>query len=115
MLDRLYTECVRVLGCPGIVALARQGAAVLGYAIDSNGIEVKRLYVDFRVPQIPLGNRVRLGSLPIIVTLLHSLVLYLCSTARILGAEMYVCPSATGHSSDSAARLWQCGARGGWS
>ena len=34
-------------------------------------IETKHLYVDFRVPQIPVGNRWRLGGLPLYATPLH--------------------------------------------
>jgi len=44
--------------------------------IDNNVIEVKQVYVDFRVPQLPIGNRWRLGGLPFSVTPLHSQVLY---------------------------------------
>src|SRR5919199_1449685 len=34
-------------------------------SIDTNSLELKHLYVDFRVPQLPLGNRWRLGGLPV--------------------------------------------------
>jgi hypothetical protein len=44
--------------------------------IDTNSLELKQLYVDFRVPQIPIGNRWRIGGLPFNVTPLHSLILY---------------------------------------
>ncbi len=44
--------------------------------IDTNSLELKHLYVDFRIPQLPIGNRVRLGGLPFNVTPLHSLLLY---------------------------------------
>ncbi len=44
--------------------------------IDVNNFELKHLYVDFRVPQIPIGNRWRLGGLPVDVTPLHPLLLY---------------------------------------
>lgn len=44
--------------------------------IDTNSIEMKQLYVDFRVPQLPIGNRWRIGGLPFNVTPLHSLLLY---------------------------------------
>jgi hypothetical protein len=44
--------------------------------IDNVVIEVKQVYVDFRVPQLPIGNRWRLGGLPFTVTPLHSQVLY---------------------------------------
>ncbi len=68
--DRLGSGCVEEEGT--------FGAEQCGFrnAIDTNSIEVKHLYVDFRVPQLPLGNRWRVGGLPINVTPLHSLVLY---------------------------------------
>ena len=34
-------------------------------------IETKWLYVDFRIPQLPIGNRVRLGGIPLYATPLH--------------------------------------------
>src|SRR5918992_3043264 len=37
----------------------------------AGNIETKWLYVDFRVPQLPIGNRWRLGGLPLQVTPLH--------------------------------------------
>jgi hypothetical protein len=37
----------------------------------AGNIETKWIYVDFRVPQIPVGNRTRLGGLPLYVTPLH--------------------------------------------
>jgi hypothetical protein len=44
--------------------------------IDNVAIEVKQIYVDFRVPQLPIGNRWRLGGLPFNITPLHSPTLY---------------------------------------
>jgi hypothetical protein len=44
--------------------------------IDTNAIEIKHLYVDFRVPQIPIGNRWRLGGRSLNITPLHSLLVY---------------------------------------
>jgi hypothetical protein len=44
--------------------------------IDNNAIEIKQVYVDFRVPQLPLGNRWRLGGRSLNVTPLHDQVLY---------------------------------------
>jgi hypothetical protein len=44
--------------------------------IDNVAIEIKQVYVDFRVPQLPIGNRWRLGGLPFNVTPLHSPILY---------------------------------------
>ncbi|HXH13590.1 MAG TPA: hypothetical protein VNP04_27935 [Alphaproteobacteria bacterium] len=44
--------------------------------IDVNALELKHLYVDFRVPQLPLGNRWRIGGRSLNITPLHSLLLY---------------------------------------
>jgi hypothetical protein len=44
--------------------------------IDTNSLELKHLYVDFRIPQLPIGNRWRVGGLPFNVTPLHSPLLY---------------------------------------
>jgi hypothetical protein len=44
--------------------------------IDNNAIEIKQVYVDFRVPQLPFGNRWRLGGLPFNITPLHNQILY---------------------------------------
>jgi hypothetical protein len=44
--------------------------------IDNNAIEIKQVYVDFRVPQLPIGNRWRIGGLPFNLTPLHSPTLY---------------------------------------
>jgi hypothetical protein len=44
--------------------------------IDVNNFELKHLYVDFRVPQLPIGNRWRLGGLPFDATPLHPSLLY---------------------------------------
>jgi hypothetical protein len=44
--------------------------------IDVNNLEVKHLYVDFRVPQIPIGNRFRIGGIAADVTPLHPHLLY---------------------------------------
>jgi hypothetical protein len=46
-----------------------------GQNTDVNLIEVKHLYVDFRIPQVPLGNRVRIGGLPIQATPLHGQII----------------------------------------
>jgi hypothetical protein len=45
-------------------------------AIDTNNLEVKNLYVDFRIPQLPIGNRFQLGGIPANVTPLHPYLLY---------------------------------------
>jgi len=44
--------------------------------IDNNNFELKHLYVDFRVPQLPLGNRFRIGGIPADVTPLHPHLLF---------------------------------------
>jgi hypothetical protein len=44
--------------------------------IDTNNLEVKNLYVDFRIPQLPLGNRWQVGGIPANVTPLHPYLLY---------------------------------------
>jgi len=44
--------------------------------IDNNAIEIKHLYVDFRIPQVPIGNRTQLGGLPFNITPLHNGLLY---------------------------------------
>ena len=44
--------------------------------IDNNSIELKNLYLDFRIPQLPLGNRFQLGGIPANLTPLHPSLLY---------------------------------------
>jgi hypothetical protein len=44
--------------------------------IDTNILEIKNLYVDFRIPQIPIGNRWQIGGIPANVTPLHPYLLY---------------------------------------
>lgn len=44
--------------------------------MDNNAIEIKNLYVDFRIPQLPIGNRTQLGGLPFNLTPLHNGLLY---------------------------------------
>src|SRR6266511_5402929 len=44
--------------------------------IDNNSLELKNLYVDFRVPQLPIGNRWQVGGIPANVTPLHPHLLY---------------------------------------
>jgi hypothetical protein len=44
---------------------------------DINDLEIKHLYVDFSIPQLPIGNRTQLGGLPLSTTPLHSqIILY---------------------------------------
>jgi hypothetical protein len=44
--------------------------------IDTNALEVKNLYVDFRIPQLPIGNRWQLGGIAANITPLHPYLLY---------------------------------------
>jgi hypothetical protein len=44
--------------------------------IDTNALEVKNLYVDFRIPQLPIGNRWQIGGIAANVTPLHPYLLY---------------------------------------
>jgi len=68
--DRLGSGCVEG---EGLYAFEQCG---FRNGIDTNSIEVKHLYVNFRVPQLPIGNRWRIGGLPFSVTPLHGLLLY---------------------------------------
>jgi hypothetical protein len=68
--DRLGSGCVEG---EGTFAAEQCG---FRNGIDTNAIEIKQIYVDFRVPQLPIGNRWRLGGLPFNVTPLHGLLLY---------------------------------------
>jgi hypothetical protein len=48
------------------------GSACFNRNTDMPGnIETKWLYVDFRIPQLPIGNRMRLGGIPLYATPLH--------------------------------------------
>jgi hypothetical protein len=44
--------------------------------IDVNNFELKNLYVDFSIPQLPIANRIQLGGIPADVTPLHPNLLY---------------------------------------
>jgi hypothetical protein len=68
--DRLGSGCIEG---EGIFAAYDCG---FDNGIDNNAIEIKQLYVDFRIPQLPIGNRWRLGGLPFNLTPLHSTILY---------------------------------------
>jgi Porin subfamily len=46
-----------------------------GQNTDINNFELKHLYVDFRVPQIPIGNRTQLGGFPLATTPLHGQII----------------------------------------
>jgi hypothetical protein len=59
------------------------GADIYGFeqcgfrnGIDTNTLEIKNLYVDFRIPQLPIGNRWQIGGIPANLTPLHSYLLY---------------------------------------
>jgi hypothetical protein len=49
--------------------------------IDNNSLELKNLYLDFRIPQLPLGNRLQLGGIPANITPLHSIPSMLAGAA----------------------------------
>ncbi|MGH8070326.1 MAG: hypothetical protein ACRERE_34835 [Candidatus Entotheonellia bacterium] len=68
--DRFGSGCVEEEGT--------FGAEQCGFrnAIDTNSIEVKHLYVDFRVPQLPFGNRWRIGGFRFQALPLHSSTVY---------------------------------------
>jgi hypothetical protein len=68
--NRLGSGCVEEDGAYGFEQCGFDNG------IDNNAIEIKQVYVDFRVPQLPIGNRWRLGGRPLNVTPLHSPTLY---------------------------------------
>jgi hypothetical protein len=43
--------------------------------IDEINIKTKWLYVDFTIPQVPIGNRTRFGGMPLSITPLHSQII----------------------------------------
>jgi hypothetical protein len=63
--DQAGTGCVVGEGAYG------SDACGFGQNTDINNFELKHLYVDFRIPQLPIGNRTQLGGLPIQATPLH--------------------------------------------
>jgi hypothetical protein len=69
---RSIGNCTEVEG-EGVFAFDQCG---FDNGIDNTILELKQLYVDFRVPQLPIGNRTRLGGLPFNVTPIHSPILY---------------------------------------
>jgi hypothetical protein len=46
------------------------GSASCGFRknIDINNFELKQMYVDFRIPQLPFGNRTHVGGFPLSMT-----------------------------------------------
>jgi hypothetical protein len=68
--NRVGSRCVQTVDV--------YGAEQCGFrnGIDVNSLEVKNLYVDFRLPQLPFGNRFLLGGIPANVTPLHPYLLY---------------------------------------
>src|SRR5688572_26300474 len=71
-------------GCQEFPSLGDFALEQCGFknSIDTNSLELKPLYADFRVPQLPIPNRWRLGGLPFSVTPLHSQVLYTMDAGR---------------------------------
>jgi hypothetical protein len=68
--NRIGSRCAQATGAYGFESCGfREG-------IDINAVEVKNLYVDFRIPQVPLGNRWQIGGIPASVTPLHPYLLY---------------------------------------
>jgi hypothetical protein len=63
-------------GCPDGEGTHQFAECGLDEGIDNNLIEVKWMYVDFRVPQIPIGNRWQLGGFSHVATPLHPGMLY---------------------------------------
>src|ERR671930_375570 len=49
---------------------------IFALEIDQNVLELKNLYVDFRIPQLAISNRWQLGGFPADVTPLHPHLLY---------------------------------------
>jgi hypothetical protein len=70
VIDRFGARCIRGTG---LFAFEQCG---FRNAIDVNNFELKNLYVDFRIPQIPIGNRFRIGGPPINVSPLGGRFLY---------------------------------------
>ena len=68
--NRVGSRCVLTTGVYGFESCGFRNG------IDTNALEVKNLYVDFRIPQIPLGNRWQIGGIPANVTPLHPYLLY---------------------------------------
>ena len=78
-IDQVYgAPSVDAFGSGCVETTGTFGAEQCGFrnGIDTNSLELKQLYVDFRVPQLPFGNRTQLGGLPVNVTPIHSLILY---------------------------------------
>jgi hypothetical protein len=57
-------------GCEGEGAYAFENCG-FHQNTDINNFQLKHLYVDFRIPQLPIGNRTQLGGLPLAATPLH--------------------------------------------
>ena len=62
--------------CPPPTGLYGFEACGFRNGLDILGLELKNLYVDFRIPQLPLGNRWQIGGIPANVTPLHPYLLY---------------------------------------
>ena len=68
--NRVGSRCVLTTGLYGSESCGFRNG------IDTNILEVKNLYVDFHIPQLPLGNRWQIGGIPADVTPLHPYLLY---------------------------------------
>jgi hypothetical protein len=62
-------------GC--VVGEGAYGSEFCGFGQnnDINNFELKHLYVDFRIPQVPIGNRTQLGGIPLQATPLHGQII----------------------------------------
>jgi hypothetical protein len=68
--NRIGARCIEGTG------LFAQEQCGFRNAIDVNNFELKHLYVNFRIPQLGIGNRWLLGGIPADVTPLHPHLLY---------------------------------------
>jgi len=77
-IDQAYGAPARSYGGGCVTGTGAYANESCGFdnGIDNNVLELKQLYVDFRIPQLPVGNRWRIGGLPFSVTPLHDLILY---------------------------------------
>ena len=69
-LNRVGSRCIRGAG---LFAFEQCG---FRNGTDTLTIELKNLFVDFRIPQLPFGNRIQIGGIPADVTPLHPYLLY---------------------------------------
>jgi hypothetical protein len=68
--NRVGSRCVPGIGSDGFDQCGFRNG------IDTNILEIKNVFVDFRVPQLHLGNRWQIGGITANVTPLHPFLLY---------------------------------------